>query len=347
MKRITLIKLDNIGDYILFRFYLELLYNKGYKITLVGNKSWQALAEYYDGSFVDKFYWIDVNLFCTNRIYRQLVKLRANLFHTEILFSPTFSRRYFIEDHIAMWISAKKKITARDDLNNKNQITDIKSQKIYSKIIKIPDSIHFEFHRYLYLIESFLSTTFNHLKSPLLPTNIRIGKKYVVIAPGANEAFRQWSVQQFAQLTDYIISNFDLIVIISGSQSEEKLGQYILQESSFKDKIENRCGKTNLIDYCLLIQNSQFIIGNDSSAIHIAAATNTTAICISNGNHFSRFNPYPKEVSQNIHYIYPFNPNNSYNNYMNKYRSGSNLDINLIKFDEVAKLVNHLAENKL
>ena len=61
-KRLLVIKADAIGDYILFRNYLEILRAsekyKNYHITLLGNEIWQDIASKYDSAFVDDFIFI-------------------------------------------------------------------------------------------------------------------------------------------------------------------------------------------------------------------------------------------------------------------------------------------------
>ena len=51
---LLLIRIDAIGDYILFRNYIEVLKNsakyKDYKITLVGNIAWKSIAEELDSA---------------------------------------------------------------------------------------------------------------------------------------------------------------------------------------------------------------------------------------------------------------------------------------------------------
>ena len=348
MKSLTIIKLDGIGDYILFRNFLISLHHNGYKITLIGNDLWRSLAEHYDNSIIDKFIWININDFIANRFYRKWIQLRISMFSCEMVFSPTFSRRYYIEDHIAKWMRARMKIAPEDDCTNKTPTTDNESKKIYSQLIKVPEDIHFEFDRYQSLLDTFLSGCSQSVHRPSLPSgsiHIDINSRYVVLVPGANESFRKWPIERFSQLANYIASQFNLKLVVCGSQSEKNLGDFIVNKSENKDRVMNLCGKTSLVDYCAIIQNAEFTIGNDSSAIHIAAATNTTAICISNGNHFGRFNPYPQNISKDIHYIYPFNPINSYNNYMVKYRKGSNLDISLVELGKVTALFDRLASD--
>ena len=56
------IRLDAIGDYVMFRNFIEILKKsdkyKNYNITLVGNSAWKNLSEELDKEYMDKFIWI-------------------------------------------------------------------------------------------------------------------------------------------------------------------------------------------------------------------------------------------------------------------------------------------------
>src|ERR1700761_7079681 len=64
-KRLLIIKTDAIGDYILFRNFLEVVRSseayKDYKIHLLGNVLWSDLALKYDSRFTDEFIFTKPN----------------------------------------------------------------------------------------------------------------------------------------------------------------------------------------------------------------------------------------------------------------------------------------------
>ena len=73
-KTILLIRLDAIGDYILFRNFIQIIANskkyQDYKITLVGNSTWKNIAENLDSQHIDSFIWLDRNKLNKDFIYR-------------------------------------------------------------------------------------------------------------------------------------------------------------------------------------------------------------------------------------------------------------------------------------
>src|ERR1700749_1987797 len=82
-KRILIIKTDAIGDYILFRNFLEVLRTsekfKDHEIDLLGNTLWQEVALWYDKPFVAHF-----RFFNPDDLYEspwQLLKLAWRFFN--------------------------------------------------------------------------------------------------------------------------------------------------------------------------------------------------------------------------------------------------------------------------
>ncbi|WP_431199785.1 hypothetical protein ACRQ5D_13095 [Mucilaginibacter sp. P25] len=60
--RILIVRLDALGDYILFRNYIKCIKHapkfKSYKLTLLGNIAFKDIAEAYDKDVIDEFIWI-------------------------------------------------------------------------------------------------------------------------------------------------------------------------------------------------------------------------------------------------------------------------------------------------
>ena len=98
-KSLLLIRLDAIGDYILFRNYVEILKKsekyKDYSITLLGNSVWKDLTKELDSEFVDKFIWLDRNRFSKDLFYRYKKLKEIVSSGYEVLVGSTFSRTFF------------------------------------------------------------------------------------------------------------------------------------------------------------------------------------------------------------------------------------------------------------
>ncbi|MEA3329765.1 MAG: glycosyltransferase family 9 protein, partial [Nanoarchaeota archaeon] len=167
--------------------------------------------------------------------------------------------------------------------------------------------------------------------------NRKVNERYVVFVPGAGANFRRWSPKNFVKVADFIIQEYNLRIKILGSKNDSKIAEEIIHHSRFPEKIENLTGNT-LINSIDIIGNSKLLISNDTGMVHIAAATDTFTLCVSNGNQFGEFHPYPKKISKKIYYIYPPKiENEPFEELIKKYSRCSNLDINLITSEEVIK----------
>jgi ADP-heptose:LPS heptosyltransferase len=72
------------------------------------------------------------------------------------------------------------------------------------------------------------------------------------------------------------------------------LGAELASDADFP--ITNLIGATSLSELASIIKGARLLIANETSAIHIAAAVSTSAICVLGGGHYGRFMPYRIEV---------------------------------------------------
>ncbi len=120
---------------------------------------------------------------------------------------------------------------------------------------------------------------------------------YYIIAPGASYQEKTWPEVRFAQLIDRLWERYHMPCYLSGSQNEMQLAENILQ-SVKKGIVINYIGKTSLMENFDFIRGAQFLIGNDSASVHIAAAVRTISFSITGGWDAERFLPYTVEKDQ-------------------------------------------------
>jgi ADP-heptose:LPS heptosyltransferase len=117
-------------------------------------------------------------------------------------------------------------------------------------------------------------------------------------------------------------------------------------ESLYKDKVYNLVGKTTLIEFLQVMAGSDLMISNETSAPHFAVALDKAdVIVLSNGNHYGRFTPYPKDISERYRAVYPPAIEENSENYLELVRSygyGSRLNIADIKSDRVINEVDKI-----
>ena len=293
-KRLLIIKTDAIGDYILFRNFLEVVRSseayKDYKIHLLGNVLWSDLALKYDSRFTDEFIFTKPNDLYESPL--KLFKLGWRIFKNnyETVLQPS-STRTFIIDGLAGLSAAKNIIGFESNNEGIDQKYKTKTDKFYTRLLPLPPTVYFEFDRTKYFFE-------NVLDQKLAINNISIDfeakdNKGIVIFPGAGVFKRGWEREKLLELIKLITQNSSQQIYLSGGPAEAAIGQYLTNNLAEKSVV-NLIGKSTLPQLVELIGNVSLVIANETSAIHIAAATKTQSVCILGGGHFGRFAPYPE-----------------------------------------------------
>ena len=199
---IMIIRLDSIGDYILFRNFLPLIKQSSKfqhkNITLLGNIAWREIAEEFDNKIIDKFVWIDPNKLQKSIRYRLFILFELAKYKFEFLISPTYSREFGGLDSLVYLINATIKIGSIGDVLNK-KTTQIKfCDKVYTQLIPAKKNIMFEFERNREFFETLLDTKLRcELKIVLGKHSHSKFKDYVVLFVGASTRWRRWRIENF------------------------------------------------------------------------------------------------------------------------------------------------------
>ncbi|MEP7146751.1 MAG: glycosyltransferase family 9 protein [bacterium] len=336
-KSMLIIRLDAIGDYILFRNFIKEIKDSpkfsGYKISLLGNEKWRNIAETFDRSIIEKFIWAAAKRLKgqSNWKYRVSTMLKLHLGGYEIVLRPNDTKTK-ITDYIITHCGAEKILD-----NSSNSIFSTEELEIISSNGNIrnsnldPESF-FQFNRNRTFTEEITES-----KSNILRPTIEIGKnknagEYIVIFPGAGQKSRKWSAENFAVLCNKILEMKQIKIRICGNKNDRVTAKGIILNCK-SELIEDLTGKTNLSELISVIANAKLLVSNETCAVHIGAAVVTNTICISNGNHFGRFNPYPEKMAGFIKTIYPQQILNEMHDYfalVKKYHINSDVNINKI-----------------
>lgn len=312
-KQLLIVRVDDIGDYLLFRNALEIIRNsytfKDYKITLLGNEAWKGIASHFDLAFIDDFIWLNKHSFFNDKSYQNsfLTDLKNKSF--EQAFFPSRTRHFLLEDLIAMAVNSKHKIACHSQYSHyettfeKDAITSLYQQEILLE----NDLIHeFEFNMKIVEILTNEKVHFNEpfLDKNILPKNNLNFNNYMVVFPGASAGSKRWGPNKFAKIIENITIQKKLKVVIAGSKSDQKFSKKIWKHLPNNSDVIDYCGQTNLLELISLINEAKILISNDTSAAHMGACLGTHSIILANGNHYGRFLPYNFQ-SKIISTIYP------------------------------------------
>ena len=351
-KSILLIRLDAIGDYVLFRNFIKVLKEgekyKDYKITLLGNSAWKSLSEELDCEYVNEFIWLDRNKFSKDFFYRYKKLKEITACGYEVVLSPVYSREFFYADAIVRLIYANEKIGSIGDTSNISAWQKNISYGYYTKLVPEKDELMFEFSRSKEFFENLLHVRLD-IKKPhidLKPKKLpfKLPQKYAILFIGASSSFRKWNIERFARVGEYLKEKHGYEIVLCGAPSDSEDATKF--KNNFMGEYIDLVGKTSLVDLLYVIYNGNIIIANETSAPHFAVALEMTNIfVIYNGNHYGRFTPYPKDISENYHVIY--HPKiekdlDDYEKLSNSYGFGSDLNIDDITKEMVIGKINSI-----
>lgn len=312
---IAIIKIDAIGDYLVFRNCLQAIAEsekyKGFSITLIGNALWKELATTFDSKYVKDFIWIDplhLNSISKRRtIFRAITKRK---FKQLITFHHS---RALATDLLSLVVNASEKITLRGDELNINTTYNKITSRFYNKLVEIPHEIEHEFEKNKYFT-SWLTKEEVKLKKPhieLIDDEISSPlslQNYIVIAPGAGIVSRQIPPTTLRHAIDYLLKKKILLYIV-GSANEESYVKNLLDQYEDSPLIKNLVGKTSLKELAFIVKNANAVICSESSIYHLAISLSKKTICFAGGGHFNRFARYTdvKDVHLIFHQMPCFN----------------------------------------
>ncbi|VAX13139.1 ADP-heptose--lipooligosaccharide heptosyltransferase II [hydrothermal vent metagenome] len=122
--------------------------------------------------------------------------------------------------------------------------------------------------------------------------NILPDAPYIVISPCSSMAYRNWSIEGYAAVADYIAEKYNRPVVLSGGPStiEKKYGKKIT--ALCQHKPINLIGKTTLKELLAIIDDAELLIAPDSGPAHMATAVNTPVIGLYACTNPDRARPY-------------------------------------------------------
>ena len=107
---------------------------------------------------------------------------------------------------------------------------------------------------------------------------IRRDRPFIILQPGARYWFKAWPAERFAELADRLASEYNCQVLIAGSRDEEALAQRI-HEAATSHPV-SIAGQTTLKQFAAIAKRASLFVGNDSGAMHIAAAVGAPMVAL-------------------------------------------------------------------
>lgn len=296
---LLLIRLDAIGDFFIWldsaKEYRRLY--PGKKITVCLNSALHELASSFP--YWDEVIPIDVKKFSLNPWYRIKVLGHIRRSSFEIAIQPTFSRAFSLGDAVIRASCATERIGSVGDCTNISPLARSIADRWYTRLVAAGKAPLMELDRNAEFVGNLNGQAFtaNLAILPMLnplPARLKIAGPYFIVFPGASWSGRQWPAAYFVEVLTKLNYLYGWRPIVCGGSGDGALCQSIVDASP--DCAVNLGGQTSLPELVELIRGAQVLIGNETSAIHIAAAVSTPSVCILGGGHYGRFMPYPTHI---------------------------------------------------
>lgn len=312
IKKILILRVDEIGDYMLWRPFLKAMaaYEaySGYEIHFCGNQSWKSLFDTFDKDFVHKTFWVDKKAFKTKMGYRFRFLRSIFLEGYSIVINPTFSRDKRNDDSIVKATRAKEKTGMKGNLETIKSYELGYDKALYTHLFDYPEKPVFEFQRnrlFFEFVTGNKSTVVNtKIDVSKLPSNHEsLPEKYFVVFPGSRSASRIWPAAHFILVAQCLFEQFGWTAVLAGTKTDEPYTRAFAE--GYQYPFIDLTGKTSLPQMLSLLQKAACLVSVDTGSVHLAAAVGCTVFGIFNGSQYKRFAPYPQELATNFYAIYP------------------------------------------
>lgn len=294
---VLIVQTEAIGDFVLWQSFAKQLvdYYRPRRVVLATNAIVADLAG--ATGYFDEVIGIDVRAMKHGWRRRARHLRRIRRMAPSIAIQPTYSRNFWVGDSLIRASGAKTRIGSQGDHHNIRPWQKRISDRWYTELLPAtPKSLH-ESERHAEFLKRLTGVATSARIEPLRETMEArnpgfLSGPYMVFAPGAGTDKRMWPVERFAETASRLHQETGFQLVVCGSNSETELAETLGKLSKVPSSIL-LAGRTSVPDLVEIIRNASLVIANDSSAIHIAAATETPSVCILGGGHFGRFLPYP------------------------------------------------------
>jgi ADP-heptose:LPS heptosyltransferase len=292
-RTLLLIRLDEIGDYLLFRNQLEAYKAsarwKFYRITLLGNECWRGLFTALDQPTVDDTIWVNKDRYLENAPYRMAIwkQLRAGGFETVV--APSCMRPLLLDDFCMLAAAPLHSFASVN--TNVHECWNRLSDSLYTSLFKPSRSLMHEFD-----FNAEFSTWVSGNRYPgnrpcieKRPAALGQGA-YTICFVGASIRSKRWPAKRWLEFIALHRRHFSgRIVLAAGSSTAELTMAHEIQQRTGAESI---AGKLTLCELLPWIAGAQAVVTNDTMAAHMSVSLNRPTVIIANGTNYMRFSEY-------------------------------------------------------
>lgn len=310
--RLLIVRIDEIGDYILWRSFLKEIVSankfKNHEIHLCGNQSWKSLFNLFDSDLVHEVHWIDKHRFKKDLRYRFRYLRKIFRCHFDVVINPTFSRDLRNDDAIVKAAKPAFAIGMQANAENIKSYEKGYDARLYDQLFVLQEKPVFEFLRnrlFTEFVTGIASRVLNtRIQTDRLPVfEASLPDKYFVVFPGSRHPSRIWPTGHFVTVSNYLYEQRGYTAVVCGAPNDEPYTTAFCDQ--YHHPFINLSGKTSLPQLLSVLRGAQCLLSVDTGSVHLAAAVGCTVFGIFNGSQYKRFAPYPPAIAANFFAFYP------------------------------------------
>lgn len=302
-EKVLIVRLDGIGDYVLFRNVLRFIRNsaryRNANISILGNPLWRNLAESFDADCADNWIWLEnrgkffkksIENLVPGLIWRRRVEAAQSSLRRwlrEMRFDAVISPQPIRDPLLDRLVSgiAPKTIGVKSG-------TSLETDSLYTELIDA-GVIPFVFDR---------NRTFaSHLTKEPCNVKLEIGhyspntnSREVFLCLGASHWTRILPTKRYLDVCNLILDQTKHSISITGTKRDVEIAKHICSKCHSPNRVTCLAGKISLAEFTQKVSGAVCAICNDTGSMHIAAATGVPVVCIANGcSGKDAFWPYP------------------------------------------------------
>ena len=228
-------------------------------------------------------------------------RIRSQGFGTVI--QPAYTRLLDLGDSLVRLSGATHRLGPEGVFDHGMERNRSLGDRWYSQLFAVDPQLGGEMQRNAALVRALTETPYRARVADLrgtvdstLPGDLETelhGRFYFVLFPGASYAGRLWPAERYVELARRIHAMTGWVAVVCGGPSEA--GQAALMCEAASVPMLNWVGRTSLRGLTTVLARAELLVGNETSAVHIAAAVGIPTVCLVGGGHFGRFMPYSVE----------------------------------------------------
>ena len=281
--RVLIVRLDNIGDFVVWldaaRALVQHFHAEGKHVTLLANAVWKGWAE--ELGLFDEVLALEEKRFRRNLQYRREMAqtIRSRGFGTAV--QPSFTRILEAGDALLRLSGATHRIGQAGTFEHGSEHHRRTGDRWYTELLASDPELSGEMQRNAAFVRALTGGDYRARVADLractdtrLPHNLlaELGEKpYFVLFPGASFAGRLWPAERYVEIAQRIHAATGAIGVICGGRTEETQAAGMM--AAARSPLLNWVGRTTLPGLAAVLAQAELLVGNETSAIHIAAVS--------------------------------------------------------------------------